>query len=143
MNRKDFVVKTVTWNEAQKELRHVREAVFVREQGVPADLEWDGKDDSARHVLAALNGEPVGTGRLILRDGHLGRMAVLAPYRHQGVGSKILEGLLSVAREQKLKTAWLSSQTSALGFYQKHGFTAFGPVFREAGLPHQKMQREL
>jgi predicted GNAT family N-acyltransferase len=121
----------------------IRRRVFLVEQEVPPDEEFDDDDRRALHVLALAGSEAVGTGRLIFHDDHarIGRMAVLAQHRSRGIGRKILEELLRVAAERKVGKIVLHAQVQAIGFYQKLGFQAQGPVFEEAGIPHRVMQR--
>jgi predicted GNAT family N-acyltransferase len=134
-----FIVREVAWHTHRVELQAIRRAVFVEEQHVPEELEWDEADARCRHVLAfAAAGEAVGTGRL-LPDGHIGRMAVLASWRGRGAGSAILEFLLTLARRQQFDVVQLHAQTHALGFYAKHGFAIAGDEFMEAGIPHRPM----
>jgi len=110
---------------------------------VPAELEWDGLDPACIHVLAYVNGElPVGTARL-LDDGHIGRMAVLRPWRRRGIGSRMLETLIEVARQTGKSGCALNAQTHALGFYERHGFVAEGGIFDDAGIPHRHMKLKL
>lgn len=144
MNRSSlFTVRRVGWNEAGAALRSIRKTVFVDEQSVPEDLEWDGLDDRCIHVLAETeSGEAVGTGRL-LPDGHIGRMAVLKRWRGKGVGSALLEELVAVAREQGFDRVELSAQTHAIGFYARFGFEAVGAEYMDAGIPHRAMRLAL
>ncbi len=137
----DWSVRDAVWSSDAEALLRVRLAVFVNEQGVPFELEQDGDDEHAIHVLAeTLRGEPIGTGRL-LSNGHIGRMAVLRDYRGQGVGSAMLQWLMAQARSRLgLQQVFLNAQVHALPFYAPHGFTAEGEVFDDAGLPHRKMQ---
>jgi predicted GNAT family N-acyltransferase len=131
----DFGIRRAHWEQDRERLRRVRETVFVQEQQVPAELEWDEWDPSARHLLAVdAEGGPIGTARL-LPNGHIGRMAVLAAWRGQGVGSALLAELLRLADGP----TFLNAQTSALGFYRRHGFRAEGEEFMDAGIPHQRM----
>ncbi len=124
-------------------LRAVREPVFVQEQQVPLDLEWDELDPLAWHVLAlAGDGQPVGTGRLTA-DGRIGRMAVLAPWRGSGVGSALLQRLLELAGDRRLPAVELHAQVSAIDFYVRHGFVAWGEPFQEAGILHRHMRQAL
>jgi predicted GNAT family N-acyltransferase len=117
----------------------VRRLVFVEEQGVPEELEWDEWDARCVHVLARTStGEPVGTGRL-LPDAHIGRMAVLPRWRRQGVASAMLRELLAVARERGDDVVRLNAQTQAIPFYLRFGFAAQGPEFQDAGIPHRLM----
>jgi len=141
--KKTIRIERVSWQAAENELRALREAIFINEQQVPEELEWDGRDDSGAHVLAFdEQNRPIGTGRL-LPDGHIGRMAVLPPWRHQGVGSALLTALIAIAQKMRLPKVELDAQTQAQGFYQRHGFQPVGKVFMDAGILHQRMQREL
>lgn len=139
MAEPSFVVRPVNWQAHRDKLNAVRRAVFVKEQGVPEALEWDGLDERSYHVLAlSAEGRPIGTGRL-LPDGRIGRMAVLKRWRGRGVGSAILKLLLDLARKEGHTTVRLHAQTHALGFYAKYGFQAVGEEFMEAGIPHRAM----
>lgn len=136
-----FTVRRASWDADGALIRGVREVVFVREQGIPAALEWDDADASAMHVLALdVGGDAIGTGRL-LRNGTIGRMAVLAAYRGRGVGRALLTALLDVAREQGHLEVTLSAQTRVLGFYARQGFEPVGNAYLEADIPHQRMRR--
>lgn len=138
----EYTVTAVDWIAGERALRAVRIKVFVEEQRVPEALEWDGLDESSSHVIAvAAGGTPIGTGRL-LRDGHIGRMAVLEEWRGRGVGSALLERLLAIAVKAGLEEVKLHAQTHATGFYARHGFTAEGGEFMEAGIPHVVMSRK-
>ncbi|PWT74281.1 MAG: GNAT family N-acetyltransferase [Proteobacteria bacterium] len=136
-----FEVRRALWPQDAEPLRAVREAVFVREQSVPIELEWDGMDGECLHVLAIDQaGRPIGTGRL-LPDGHIGRMAVLPQWRHRGVGGAILKELIEAARERSLAEIVLNAQTHAQGFYARFGFVSEGAEFLDAGIPHRTMRR--
>ena len=136
-------VRLVNWNEAKPALARVRGTVFVREQGVPEALEWDGLDDNAVHALAeCADGAAIGTARL-LADGHIGRMAVLVSWRSRGVGSALLDRLTLAARAHGMRTVWLHAQTHAAAFYRLHGFEVTSSEFLDAGIPHVTMTRHL
>ena len=121
----------------------VREQVFIQEQKVPEELEWDEYDASAIHVVAMdTNNQVIGTARL-LADGHIGRMAVLPAWRKTGIGSAMLGKLLSIAKELGLSKVFLHAQTSAVRFYENHDFNALGEEFMDAGIPHRYMEKEL
>jgi len=138
-----FVVELADWQGRGEALRAVRRTVFVDEQHVPEALEWDEEDAPGAHAIAlAPDGTPVGTGRL-LRDGHIGRMAVIRPWRGRGVGSAILRFLLVLAARNGHASVRLHAQTHALGFYARHGFQAEGAEFMEAGILHVAMWRAL
>ena len=137
-----FTVKPVYWNASQKEIKAIRDKVFVEEQRVPPELEWDGLDEGSYHVLAyAPDGAPIGTGR-ILQDGRIGRLAVLSEWRGKGVGRALLELLLVVANKMGNEVVELHAQTQVIGFYRKRGFTRHGKEFIEAGIPHIAMKRK-
>ncbi|MFC4332239.1 GNAT family N-acetyltransferase [Streptomyces andamanensis] len=134
----------------------VRREVFVTEQGVPEDLEYDELDAVAVHVLAVRDdGTPLGTGRLLHGAaaagrtggdpavGSLGRLAVTAAARGLGVGAALVRALEDAARAHGLTAMDLHAQTHALGFYERLGYTAHGPEFPDAGIPHRAMRRTL
>ncbi|MGC2457307.1 MAG: GNAT family N-acetyltransferase [Gallionellaceae bacterium] len=136
----EFSVHVMCWRDGEPLLRAVRETVFVREQNVPVELEWDGRDESCRHVLALDGqGNAIGCGR-ITRDGHIGRMAVLRGWRRRKVGRAMLEALLDYARSQHFQQVELNGQVQALPFYRRFGFVEEGEEFTEAGIPHRMMR---
>jgi predicted GNAT family N-acyltransferase len=138
-----FIVREAKWEEAGERLRAIRECVFIREQGVPEELEWDGLDGECIHLLAETGpGDAIGTVRL-LADGHIGRMAVLKEWRGRGVGSALLLRSIELARDMGLCRVVLNAQTTALGFYRKAGFKASGGEFMDAGIPHHRMELAL
>ncbi len=143
MPAQSFVIRICNWDEARLEARRIRERVFVREQGVPLELEMDGQDAHCDHALAfAADGAAIGTGRL-LPDGHIGRMAVLEDCRGIGVGALLLQALVEQARSRGHATVRLNAQVYASGFYRRFDFEVAGPEFIEAGIPHVAMQRDL
>ncbi|WJV49334.1 GNAT family N-acetyltransferase [Streptomyces flavofungini] len=136
----------------------VRKEVFVAEQGVPEDLEYDEYDSGAVHVLAvrAEDGVALGTGRLLTGDaavvkngdpdvgvGALGRLAVLRAARGLGVGAALVSAIEAAARERGLHAVDLHAQTHALGFYERLGYEAYGAEFLDAGIPHLAMRKAL
>lgn len=140
---KNFSLSECRWHEQTDALRFVRQQVFINEQNVPDELEWDEFDDAATHILV-LDGsfQPVATGR-IKDDGHIGRMAVLKNRRQQGIGSEILLALLAIARQKKLESVFLHAQLTAVGFYKKFGFVCDGKEFLDAGIAHVTMVKKL
>lgn len=142
MNKQTFTVRQAFWNQDRQALRMIREAVFVQEQQVPIELEWDDKDQTAVHIMATdREGAPIGTGRL-LSDGQIGRMAVLHVYRGKGVGGAILEQLLAQGETRRLPHFFLNAQITAVQFYKRYGFHEVGTEFFEAGIPHKRMERD-
>ncbi len=143
MTLRAWTLRQLSWDEAEPASRSVRHAVFVEEQGIAAELEWDGCDASCTHVVVFAQPElPIGTARMF-SDGHIGRMAVLRPWRGCGVGGAMLEALVGSARDRALAEVWLTAQTPAIGFYLAHGFTPVRGELLEAGLSHRKMTRKL
>jgi predicted GNAT family N-acyltransferase len=142
-HRQNLRVDLVEWAKAEPASRAVRETVFIREQSVPVDLEWDGLDPLCAHVLAWNDqGETIGTARMQL-NGTIGRMAVLKDWRGRGAGRALLQTLLDLAARQGLTRVTLSAQTHAVGFYERAGFHVIGEPFIDAGIPHRSMVKEL
>ena len=127
-----------SWDADRPDLERIRRAVFIDEQKMPESAEWDADDAVSVHVLARLNREPVGTGRLN-PAGKIGRIAVIAGWRGRGVGALILRRLLQEARRLGIREPHLHAQVQALPFYEKHGFRSEGGEFDEAGIPHVRM----
>ena len=139
MPDKGYHIRVAQWPQDSAALRLVREKVFIEEQRVPTELEWDGRDAECLHLLAEdVEGNPIGTGRL-LSDGHIGRMAVLEEWRGHGVGSALLLGLMEEGQRRGFSTLILAAQLQAMPFYAKVGFEAEGDVFDDAGIPHRTM----
>ena len=133
-------VRIADWDDDAETLRAIRGRVFVEEQGVPRDVEWDGRDEDAVHVLAEDHrGDAVGTARL-LPSGQIGRMAVLPERRGFGIGRALLDAAVDAARDRGDAEVFLNAQAHALGFYEAAGFRAVGAEFMEAGIPHQRME---
>jgi predicted GNAT family N-acyltransferase len=138
-----FTVRIMTWREALPLARPVREKVFIEEQKVPRELEWDEWDERSDHAVAQdPGGHPIGTARL-LPDGRIGRMAVLKEWRRRGVGAALLVALLDRARERSMARSVIHAQTHAAEFYGRFGFRRRGGEFLEAGIAHVEMTLEL
>jgi predicted GNAT family N-acyltransferase len=119
----------------------VRETVFVAEQRVPRELEFDERDPLCRHVLAFDGAAAVGSGRLDLDyGGKVGRVAVLANHRRGGVGTAIMDRLHAIAREERQPQLWCHAQLTAVPFYERLGYVRSGAVFVEAGIDHVRME---
>jgi predicted GNAT family N-acyltransferase len=122
-------------------IRHVREIVFIDEQRVPRELEFDERDPLCRHVLAFGGEVPVGTGRLDLEyGGKVGRVAIVATHRRSGVGAAVMERLHAIARDARQPRLWCNAQLTAVPFYERLGYVASGPTFLEAGIEHVRME---
>ncbi|MFM9269906.1 GNAT family N-acetyltransferase [Halomonas elongata] len=131
------------WSELGDIAGEIRRVVFIEEQQVPEDEEWDGRDDECRHFLALdAAGKALGTARL-LPDGHIGRVAVLEEARGRGVGLALMEAAIASAHRRGDTSVALAAQTHALAFYERLGFHAHGETFLDAGIPHRNMTLSL
>ena len=141
MSESAYTIRRADWEQDRQALSLIRERVFITEQQVPQELEWDGLDPGAAHLLALDSANnPIGTVRL-LPDGHIGRMAVDESWRGRGVGSALLEAIIGLAHDTGMSRVFLDAQTHAIPFYQRHGFRAEGEIFLDAGIPHRHMTR--
>jgi len=128
------------WATLQHDATAVRHEVFVIEQQVPIELELDEMDAVCVHVVAYdVDNQPVGTARL-LPDAHIGRMAVRAPARSHGLGSRLLQALMQQAQARGDRVVRLNAQLQAESFYARHGYEREGDEFLDAGIPHIAMR---
>jgi predicted GNAT family N-acyltransferase len=138
-----WYVEPIDYATGVADLRAVREIVFVQEQNVPVEEEWDALDPQCVHVIArAADGTPIGTGRLT-PEHKIGRMAVLKDWRGRGIGDAMLLALIDEAQQRGWREVSLNAQVSAIDFYLRHGFEPYGERFWEAGIEHQAMRRRL
>ena len=138
-----FTVSLIGWHDGEPLLKSIREAVFIREQGIPEASEWDGLDESCRHALAlSLQGDAIGCGRM-LPDGHIGHIAVLPKWRKQKVGTAIVEALLDYARAQDYQQISVDAQPHYVSFYRSNGFVEQGEVFMDVGVKRIRMALKL
>ena len=138
-----FFLEPASWEIDQADLRAVRMAVFVVEQAIPESDEWDALDARSQHLLARdATGHAIGCGRLT-PERTIGRMAVLREWRGRGVGEALLRSLIEQARALGWPEAVLHAQVQAIPFYARQGFTPFGEVYDECGIPHQRMRLTL
>lgn len=124
----------------------LRRAVFIEEQSIPEAEEWDDLDLGALHLLARREGAPVGTARVVIKGdtGKIGRVCVLASERGRGTGAALIRaGLEALRARPGVTRARLGAQCHALGFYEKLGFVAEGPVYDDGGIPHRWMEAAL
>ncbi len=123
----------------------VRAVVFIEEQGVPAEIERDGRDDACRHALATEGGVDVGVARLRPYDGRakVERVAVLRPWRGLGVGEALMASVEAMARDDGHAEVVLNAQLQVVPFYLRLGYTPTSDVFTEAGIPHRSMRKPL
>jgi YbgC/YbaW family acyl-CoA thioester hydrolase len=140
-------LKTGSWDELKEGAAALRTEVFVEEQEIPQELEWDVHDAKALHALV-LNklGQPVATGRLLQPQpklAQIGRMAVSKALRGGNLGRLVIDALVDAARQRGDHQVILHAQCSAEGFYRRLGFKAHGEVFQDAGIDHIEMTMKL
>ncbi len=141
-------VKKITVENDLRTAFYIRKEVFVVEQGVPLEDEFDEFDalnGRCEHILVFYNEQPVGTGRIRVVDGlgKLERICILKPYRKYGLGKVIIKALEESAAKKGVSKVKLHGQTQAEGFYQKNGYQTSSTMFMEAGIPHILMVKEL
>ncbi|MDO6965149.1 GNAT family N-acetyltransferase [Rhizobium alvei] len=136
------IVEVPVFSSLCNEAFRLRRDIFVREQKIPEDEEFEAADLTARHFVAILGGEVCGTMRIIVTDEHvrIGRVAVGQPWRGRGVAAAIIEHALSVFADVASGRFYLTAQADKLRFYEKFGFTAYGESFLDGGIPHLKMK---
>lgn len=133
-------ISFVNWDEAQSALRHIRQTVFVEEQQVPEDLEWDSDDKVAVHLLGKEGNRAVACARLT-SDGRLGRIAVLKEHRRHGWGSRLLHAAEQFLQNKKITRIFLHSQANSYYFYFQHGYRPVHEMFWDANIPHIRMEK--
>jgi predicted GNAT family N-acyltransferase len=135
-------ISTVTWDDAQSALRLIRQKVFIDEQHVPEDLEWDADDKTATHFLGKEGNRPVACAR-ILKDGKLGRLAVLKDYRKHGWGGRLLRYAEQHLLKLKKNKLYLNGQANSYEFYFNNGYRPSEEMFWDANIPHIRLQKVL
>ncbi len=134
-------VKIIRGNECLKDAFEIRQKVFIEEQNVSKELEWDEIDKIATHFILYLDKIPIGTARFFEKDGiyYIGRMAILREYRGKGLGEIILKKILNFAKHRKISKIVLHAQIAVVKFYKRFGFVETNNEFLEAGIKHKKM----
>jgi len=137
----DLKIEIIYGLEGFEKVKGIRYRVFVQEQGVPQELEWDSFDRIAYHLILHLNNTPVGTARLFTKENrsYIGRVAVLKEYRGRGYGRIIMKAIMEHAKNIGIKRIYLHSQTYIKDFYKKLGYKEIGDEFTEAGITHIEM----
>lgn len=138
MNIENLTIRDADWIEDNLAIKAIRTSVFINEQNIPCELEWDKEDTTAIHCLAFLNNSPVATCRL-QTDGQLGRMSVLKDYRNRGIGQKLLSFMIDSYHKKFKTTLFIHAQKHAVKFYEKFNFVIHGNEFLEANIPHYLM----
>ncbi len=139
-------IKQVEYTQEIKAIQSIRKTVFQIEQKVSLELEFDGQDETAKHLLAYLNNQPVGTLRIRKLDqqtAKIERLAVLKPVRGQGIGTKLTKVALEIMKQQNHQQVIIHAQEYIQELYQKLGFEPIGNTFEEAGITHIKMIKKL
>ena len=139
--KNNLKVEIVKWIDGHAQLKNIREKVFIQEQKVTPELEWDGMDEKAIHFLVFKDEEAIGCARAIVIKSQmqLGRMAVLKEYRGQGVGSTLIEKAIVTAKLKQLSGIHISAQCNAINFYVKFGFEVMGDTYLDAEILHRDM----
>ena len=135
-------ISITSFQEEEQAIRHIRGSVFVKEQGIPNEDEYDDNDNVCVHAIAWDEGRPVGTGRLS-DDGRIGRIAVMKQARGKGIAKTIILALEQHARKCGLRQLWAHAQVQALGFYKKVGYRVDGDEFMEDGILHKRIQKSI
>ncbi|MEQ1121103.1 MULTISPECIES: GNAT family N-acetyltransferase [Acinetobacter] len=126
------------WEQLEKDAKYIREQVFIQEQGIASEDEWDDFDATAVHFMVYDKEQPIATARLLPQHS-VGRVAVLMSYRKQGIGKILMQHIIDYARNQKLPYLKLSAQTYVTAFYEALGFNVQGEVYQDCGIPHIDM----
>lgn len=134
-----FRVQSGHWDKLEQDAKFIRKQVFIIEQNIPEEEEWDDQDMISDHFVVYDQNQPIATARL-LQNNSVGRVAVLKAYRGQGIGRMIMLEIIRQAHQQDRKFLQLSSQVHAISFYEKLGFSIQGDAYDECGIPHIKMQ---
>jgi predicted GNAT family N-acyltransferase len=134
-----FRVQSGHWDKLEQDAKFIRKQVFIIEQNIPEEEEWDDQDMISDHFVVYDQDQPIATARL-LQNNSVVRVAVLKTYRGQGIGRMIMLEIIRQAHQQDRKFLQLSSQVHAISFYEKLGFSIEGDAYDECGIPHIKMQ---
>ncbi|GLG82669.1 GNAT family N-acetyltransferase [Acinetobacter calcoaceticus] len=137
-----YKIITGGWEQLEKDAKLIREQVFIQEQGIAPEDEWDDLDAMVLHFIVYDREQPIATARLLPQHS-VGRVAVLLPYRKQGVGKILMQHIIDYARQQNLPYLKLSAQTYVTAFYEALGFVVQGEEYLDCGIPHIDMALEL
>jgi predicted GNAT family N-acyltransferase len=135
-------IRPADWSADENSIANIRRRVFIEEQSVPDEMEWETIDPECAWFVAQAADGLVGIARLT-STGRIGRMAVLAGWRGKGIGSSLLVMALDAARQRDMPHVVLHAQSHAIAFYQRFGFAVAGSEFMEAGIPHRVMELDL
>ena len=134
----EFTVVVGDWHSLQQHAQHIRELIFILEQDIAPEDEWDDQDPISTHFVVYDADQPIATARLLSND-HVGRVAVLKEYRSKGIGKLVMQEIIALAKQQQRKELILSSQVHATQFYSGLGFAVQGESYLDCGIPHVDM----
>lgn len=134
----EFTVVVGDWHSLQQHAQHIRELVFILEQDIAPEDEWDDQDPISTHFVVYDVDQPIATARLLSND-RVGRVAVLKEYRSKGIGKLVMQEIIALAKQQQRKELILSSQVHATQFYSGLGFAVQGESYLDCGIPHVDM----
>ncbi len=142
--KNNLKIEIVKWIDGYVPLTVIREKVFIEEQKVTPQLEWDGIDEKAIHFLVYKDEKAIGCARALVIENHmqLGRMAVLKECRGEGIGSNLIEKAITTAKLNQLSLIDISAQCHAIDFYKKFGFKVTSDIYLDAEIPHRDMRLE-
>ena len=142
LNNPELKIVSGSWKDLATPAKMIREAVFIQEQHIAAEDEWDVEDAVAVHFIVFQQDQAIATARL-LSNHSIGRVAVLATTRGLGVGQRLMQAVIDYARAEQRELVKLSSQVHAIGFYQALGFEVQGEEYLDCGIPHIDMYLKL
>ena len=142
LNSPELKIISGSWKDLATPAKMIREAVFIQEQHIAAEDEWDAEDAVAVHFIVFQQGQAIATARL-LSNNSIGRVAVLTTARGLSVGQRLMQAVIDYARAEQRKLVKLSSQVHAIGFYQALGFEVQGDEYLDCGIPHIDMYLKL
>ncbi|WP_445660830.1 GNAT family N-acetyltransferase [Acinetobacter sp. F16] len=134
-----FTIRTGRWDELQNDAKLIREQVFIQEQQIPVEDEWDAEDAISVHFVVYDQDQPIATARL-LQNNSVGRVAVLKSHRGAGIGKLLMQQIIQQAKHQQREFLKLSSQVHAIQFYAGLGFNVEGEQYLDCGIPHIDMR---
>lgn len=137
-----YKIITGGWEQLEKDAKLIRDQVFIQEQGIAPEDEWDDLDAMVLHFIVYDREQPIATARLLPQHS-VGRVAVLVPYRKRGIGKILMQHIIDYARQQNLPYLKLSAQTYVTAFYEALGFVVQGEEYLDCGIPHIDMTLEL
>ena len=142
LNSPELKIVSGSWKDLATPAKMIREAVFIQEQHIAAEDEWDAEDAVAVHFIVFQQDQAIATARL-LSNHSIGRVAVLTTARGLGVGQRLMQAVIDYARAEQRELVKLSSQVHAIGFYQALGFEVQGEGYLDCGIPHIDMYLKL